>query len=195
MKPIERKKEQKREAIVRAAQECFRVDGYIGTSMDSIAQKAGVTKQTVYRYFESKELLFRASLEAQREGSRSSFLEELDREDSREALTRFAIGFLRIHMSEGHLAGIRLLVSEGPSVPEMTRAYYAVGPEKTQGRLAEFLRERFQVEDAEYPIKILVNTLLSMRMAVLIGLRSSPSEQELIIHAEKTVDYVMKMLS
>ena len=34
--------------------------------MDSIARGAGVTKQTVYRYFSTKEELFQEALEAQR---------------------------------------------------------------------------------------------------------------------------------
>ncbi|HCT25152.1 MAG TPA: TetR family transcriptional regulator, partial [Stenotrophomonas sp.] len=40
--------DRKREAIVRAAVEEFRASGYEATSMDRIAEVAGVSKRTVY---------------------------------------------------------------------------------------------------------------------------------------------------
>lgn len=195
MKPMEQKKEQKRAAIIQAALETFRSDGYVGTSMDSIANKAGVTKQTVYRYFNSKEVLFQASLEAQRHEVRSLFLDELDRDDARDALLHFAIGFLKVHMAEEHLAGIRLMVAEGPTAPEMTRAHFAQGPRKTEARLGEFITDRFQLDDPEYAIKVLLSTLLSMRMSVLVGLHTPPTQVEMEHHAERTVDIFMQLVS
>ena len=187
MSKIELKKEQKRGDILRAAQTVFRADGYIGAGMDKIAQQAGVTKQTVYRYFSAKDVLFRACLEAQRAADSSHFLRELDREDTREALTCFALGFLGVHMSGAHLAGMRLLLAEGPSAPEMTRAFFAVGPEKTETRLVEFLRARLRSDDPEYAAKALLSTLLSMRMHVLIGLCEVPTQEELAAHAARSV--------
>ena len=195
MKKMEQKKEQKRSDILRAALDTFLSEGYVGASMDAIAAKAGVTKQTVYRYFDSKERLFQDALEARRESVRSRYLSELDREDAQEALTGFAIGFLNIHMSEEHLAGIRLLVAEGPSAPEMTRAFYAVGPRQTEIRLRRFLEERFRVEDTECAAKMLLSTLLSMRMGVLVGLHPLPSPRAVAEHAERTVRLFIALFS
>ena len=183
----EQKRQRKWNDILRAAEEVFLSDGYLGASMDKIAQRAGVTKQTVYRYFPSKEALFQAALEAQRADADSRFLDELDGEDPRGALTRFAIGFLELHMTEAHLAGIRLLVAEGPLAPEMTRAFYAVGPSRTRDRLARFFRERLGAEDPEYAVTMLLSTLLSLRMNVLVGRHPIPTRAELVRHAERTV--------
>ncbi len=55
--------DRKREAIVRAAVEEFRASGYEATSMDRIAEVAGVSKRTVYNHFPSKEALFSMILE------------------------------------------------------------------------------------------------------------------------------------
>ncbi|MGE4554467.1 MAG: TetR/AcrR family transcriptional regulator [Desulfovibrionaceae bacterium] len=185
----ERKRRQNRDDILLAAEGVFLSDGYVGASMDRIARQAGVTKQTVYRYFPSKEALFQATLDARREGADSRFLEALDQDgaDPREALTRFAVGFLEMHMTEAHLAGIRLLVAEGPKAPEMTRAFYAVGPSRTRERLARFLAERLGAEDPDYAVTMLLSTLLSLRMNVLVGLRPIPGREELLRHAERTV--------
>jgi AcrR family transcriptional regulator len=50
----------KREAILTAAFALFGHYGYRRTSIDDIAQEAGIAKGTVYLYFKSKEEIFRA---------------------------------------------------------------------------------------------------------------------------------------
>ncbi len=50
--------EQKRLAILEAAKEIFVEQGFLATSMDAVAMKAGVSKRTVYNHFPSKEELF-----------------------------------------------------------------------------------------------------------------------------------------
>ena len=52
--------ERKREDIIRAAKDEFRDNGFGATSMDRIAEVAGVSKRTVYNHFDSKETLFKA---------------------------------------------------------------------------------------------------------------------------------------
>lgn len=57
----ERKKRdtsKKREEILAAAVKLFSEQGYDGTSMDKIADQAGVSKITIYKHFEKKENLF-----------------------------------------------------------------------------------------------------------------------------------------
>lgn len=62
-RPPKRLTDRKRDDIVRAAVEEFRTAGYEATSMDRIAQAAGVSKRTVYNHFPSKEELFALMLE------------------------------------------------------------------------------------------------------------------------------------
>lgn len=54
------KAEAKREAILAAALTLFGRYGYRRTSMEEIAREAGIAKGTVYLYFPTKEILFRA---------------------------------------------------------------------------------------------------------------------------------------
>lgn len=51
---------QKGEVLLAAAKRCFLLHGYRRTSIDDVAQEAGVAKGTVYLYFKSKEEIFRA---------------------------------------------------------------------------------------------------------------------------------------
>ena len=54
---VETRSQRKHRAIVEAATEVFLANGYSRTSMDDIARQAGVSKQTVYQHFKSKEQL------------------------------------------------------------------------------------------------------------------------------------------
>jgi AcrR family transcriptional regulator len=55
-----RRKDARPAEILDAALEVFAERGYAATRMDDIAQRAGVTKGTIYLYFESKDAVFRS---------------------------------------------------------------------------------------------------------------------------------------
>ncbi len=50
----------KRQDIIRAAMDEFQAQGFDGARMDRVAERAGVSKRTVYNHFDSKEALFGA---------------------------------------------------------------------------------------------------------------------------------------
>ena len=52
-----------REAILKAATATFLRYGFKKTSMDDVAQAAGVSRQGLYLYFETKDVLFREALQ------------------------------------------------------------------------------------------------------------------------------------
>jgi len=51
--------------IIAAARNCFGQSSVLSTTIDDIAQAAGVSRRTVYRYFENKEAIVLAVVEAQ----------------------------------------------------------------------------------------------------------------------------------
>lgn len=55
-----RRKDARPAEILEAALKVFAERGYAATRMDDIAQRAGVTKGTIYLYFESKDAVFRS---------------------------------------------------------------------------------------------------------------------------------------
>ena len=57
MNGFERRKEQKKESIRRAALELFQVHGFKKVSINDIASKAGVSQVTIYNHFGSKDEL------------------------------------------------------------------------------------------------------------------------------------------
>ena len=56
----QRRKDARPEELVAAALEVFVERGYEGTTLADVARRAGVTKGTIYLYFENKEALFKA---------------------------------------------------------------------------------------------------------------------------------------
>ena len=59
---MRRKTQQTRQRIVDAAYECFWRSGFTRTSMDGVAERARLTKRTIYSYFRSKDDLLAAVL-------------------------------------------------------------------------------------------------------------------------------------
>src|SRR5215475_11034572 len=55
-----RRKEERPAEIIAAALETFAERGFAATRLDDIAERAGVTRGTLYLYFPSKEELFKA---------------------------------------------------------------------------------------------------------------------------------------
>ena len=55
----------KRQAILRAARDVFIEEGFGGASLDEVAARAGVSRQTVYAHFHDKERLFVSMVETE----------------------------------------------------------------------------------------------------------------------------------
>ena len=55
-----RRKDARPEEIIAAALEVFADRGFAATKLEDIARRAGVTKGTIYLYFDNKEALFKA---------------------------------------------------------------------------------------------------------------------------------------
>ncbi|WP_261845040.1 TetR/AcrR family transcriptional regulator [Aliamphritea ceti] len=190
MSKIEQNREKKRRAILQAAQEVFLSEGYVIASMDKIAAGAQVTKQTVYRYYPSKGELFKATLQYMGENSELDFIFHLQASDVREAMYRFARGFIEFHLADEHLATYRLLVSESAKAPEMVASFMEVGPDDTSARLAEFFIERLGIAEPETAIRLWSGMLLSQRAGALLGMEK-PDQAAMESLAESSTDFLL----
>ncbi len=70
----------KKEDILKAAKELFSVYGYKKVSMNEIAEKANVTKKTIYSYFKDKEDLFKQILSNEMENMKT-IIEKNEKKD------------------------------------------------------------------------------------------------------------------
>lgn len=90
-----------REALITAAAAEFSRKGFAGARVDEIAASAGVNKQLVYHYFESKQGLYVAALESVyaeiREKEESLLLGALEPVDAMAQLVGFLFDYLAEH--------------------------------------------------------------------------------------------------
>ena len=121
-----RRKDARPEEIVSAALEVFADRGFAATKLEDIARRAGVTKGTIYLYFDSKEALFKALIRqtivpviAQGEAVAQSFTGS-----ARELFERLVREYWRL-VGETSLVGIpKLMMAEANNFPELARFYY-----------------------------------------------------------------------
>ena len=59
--------EQRRQQVLDAAEQCFRLSGFRGASMAEISEAAGMSTGHIYHYFKSKEAIVEAIVERQQE--------------------------------------------------------------------------------------------------------------------------------
>jgi AcrR family transcriptional regulator len=90
--------ERRRPEVLNAALELFLEHGYDGTSMQAVAERAGVTKPVVYACFPGKDELFRALLAREEQRILAEIqgaFEDVDLSDPETTLTEGFTGFLR----------------------------------------------------------------------------------------------------
>ena len=186
--------EHKHRAIQQAGTEIFLEVGYEAATMDHIAAKAGVSKQTVYNHFQSKDGLFKATV-ADLTSALMAPLVVRDRDGQPPERLLFALAqdFLTLMLRPSSLALYRLIVSEAPRFPDLVAEIYAVGTGRMVATLADYLRwetrnGRLQVSDPPIAAEQFVGMLTGrLQLRALLGLEPAPDEQELQRRADRAV--------
>jgi TetR/AcrR family transcriptional regulator, mexJK operon transcriptional repressor len=115
----------KREQILKGARAAFLAHGFTGASTNAIAAEAGVSKQTLYVYYPSKEALLGGVLERELTALRPDGAPPLPetRGDLRAILTALLRGLIDRLMRPDTIALLRLIVSESARVPELRATF------------------------------------------------------------------------
>lgn len=134
---------EKRRQILEGARRVFSTLGFDAASVSDIAREAGVSKGTLYVYFENKEQLFSALIDQERQLIQADLFATLDRnDDPATTLRAFGERFARLMTAERIVRAQRVVVSMAERMPELTCAFYAAGPAATAERLATYLRSQ-----------------------------------------------------
>lgn len=136
-----RRKEARPGELLRAALDVFTEHGFAAARLEEIAGRAGVSKGTVYLYFESKEALFKAAVEA----AIAPALEAAETlaadttAPSAEMLRKFVFGWWQA-IGETALAGLpKLLVAESGNFPELAQWFHDNVIRRVQRALASII--------------------------------------------------------
>jgi AcrR family transcriptional regulator len=131
---------QRREQLVCVAEKVFLEHGFADSTMQTIATRAGASKETLYRHFACKEALFAEVIgrRAQQIAGPESALSR--KAPPRRVLFELGCGVLKL-MTQGEVVPLlRLVIAETPRTPELGAILYAKGPGATLDRLTEYLR-------------------------------------------------------
>src|SRR5215813_15335350 len=108
----ERQDRAKRRQIMDGARAVFLAQGFDAASMGEIARQAGVSKGTLYVYFDSKEELFAVvAREACKAQAENLLALDPDDHDVEAVLTRLGRGYVRFLSQPGLLSPIRTVIS------------------------------------------------------------------------------------
>ncbi len=122
----QRRKDARPHEILAAALAAFVEHGYAATKLEDVARRAGVTKGTLYLYFESKEALFKAVV---RETivpllSASERMVDDHAGSPEELLRRLVLEWWQ-SLDAAQLAGIpKLVMSEAANFPELAQFWF-----------------------------------------------------------------------
>jgi AcrR family transcriptional regulator len=115
----------KRALILEAATNTFLQEGF-DSSMDEIATRAGVSKQTIYNHFRSKEALFSGIIETRCSELRSPMVgqEDVNRLGVDGFLVQFAENYMHRLLSDSTISLYRLVLAEASQFPSLARMFY-----------------------------------------------------------------------
>lgn len=134
----------KRLAILAAAEDAFLGGGYTVVTMDDIAERSGVAKQTVYAHFGSKEALFVDLVTAMTREAGNGVYDEFpvldDLKALRSELERSLARQLDVVLTPRLLQLRRLVIGQVPRFPELARALAEHGPHRAVDALTELLK-------------------------------------------------------
>jgi AcrR family transcriptional regulator len=122
-----RRKAERPQEILEAAFVEFSRNGYAMTTLDQIAEGAGVTKGTIYVYFENKEHLFISMVREVTKATLDTVHEMLEtHEGSTADLLRAQFSFIYQHIVEDRRRRevLRMLIAEAPRFPELADRYH-----------------------------------------------------------------------
>src|SRR6202034_4765 len=122
-----RRKAERPQEILEAAFAEFSRNGYATTTLDRIAERAGVTKGTIYVYFESKEHLFISMVQDFTKAAHETVQEMYEtHEGSTADLLRAQFSFIYAHIVEDKRRRevVRMLIAEASRFPELADRYY-----------------------------------------------------------------------
>lgn len=129
----------KTEQILAASRAVFLEMGYAATSMDAVAQRARVSKTTLYTRFPSKEELFAATIAAECERSGLRYPPDaFDEVPVEEALNAIGRRFVDLVWSADVVKMHQSVMGAVTRTPEVARLYYAAGPAKGIGHVVAY---------------------------------------------------------
>jgi AcrR family transcriptional regulator len=184
----------KRRQILDGARQVFLAQGFDGASMGEIAKVAGVSKGTLYVYFDSKEKLFEALTIEEKRGL-AEVLFKLDAEDPavRSVLTELGRTYLRYMGRPEHISSIRMVIGAAEKFPRLGQAFFEAGPCQGTARLKTYLDRqveagRLSIADTGVAAQHFLDLCASgILRRLLFSVGETPTDDEIARNVENAI--------
>jgi AcrR family transcriptional regulator len=198
-RPRQMSERQRRGHLVAVAGKMFLHKGYRCTTMDEIAQRAGMSKKTVYQLFSTKSELFEALL--------TEWLApftipiEAGGRSSREMLIDLLFRIVTLALSEPQISVTRLLIAETSHSEDIAIALERQGIGRGKGALEQWLaaerdRGMAEVSDPQEVANVLFFAAAGdFLFDMLLRIRPRPSAQAIRSRVEQTVATYFRQLT
>ncbi len=157
----------KRQQILEGADRVFSTMGFDAASMNDITREAGVSKGTIYVYFDSKEELFLELCIGYRDKLFSGIYSAFEgNHNLRDALIAFGKALSIKVTSDMVIRSQRVVIGVAQRMPSMSRSFYEQGPKKGQAIVKAFLEKHvaagdLEIEDTELATHQLSDLMMS----------------------------------
>jgi len=187
----------KRDQIVASARMLFLEHGFGATSMDVIAENAGVSKRTVYNHFKDKKALFSAIIETV---CKETCPTDFDRPDlsqgAEQVLIAIGIKYLTANLAPQAIDLLRVVAAESATFPELGKLLWESGAKQLTQFISDYLvtLEQEGVLIVTNPDVVAIQFLGMIKepfyLPLLFGIGHNPSKKEI----KTTVEYAVSIL-
>jgi len=175
----------KRNQILDGAKRCFLDVGFDAASMNEVTAAAGVSKGTLYVYFEDKVAILSALIEREKLAALSAAANALNAGGTtREALTRFGTHVTTRLTADEVIKAQRMVLGVAERFPEIAQRFFASDTFSAHMTLKDFLEARpqeFDIEDTDLAARqFLELAMASIYKRRLFGNLANPATPEQI---------------
>jgi AcrR family transcriptional regulator len=180
--------------ILQGALPEFLQSGYTGTSMDRIAQAAGVSKQTVYSYFGDKEGLFKALIKQVASKKFQLVWAKPLAGKPEKVLRELALRILQEVNDPEYLSFVHLVITESKNHPHLGQLFLSNVAKPAIITLTRYLQENedLSLKDPEATARIFVGSLINFLLTqqMLHGQEIIPLSEDRLL--DSLIDLIIR---
>jgi len=197
-RPREISEDERRRRLIAVAEKVFVEQGYGATSMDEIAQDAGMSKKTLYQLFDTKEALFAAVITDRMRALGEGAEQGAGARPLKDVVVDYLCEAARFILSPRHVALFRVLIGEAWRAPGMAQAFDNACAGRGKSVLARWLAQEVEAGrlDLEDPVQA-AGMLFGMVVGephhrMLMGEGRPPSREAIEARVREAVDIFLQ---
>ncbi len=198
------KSEEKYHLVLHAASCLFLKEGFANTSMDTVAKASGVSKQTVYSHFESKDALFKAAISSKCRSYQLDTQQLIDATSGSlslfECLQKVGCQFVRLLQDPEAIAIFRVIIAEAVNSPHVATLFYQAGPEASLATLSSVIKKFGQGSlNAKVAQQLAVDFCALLKgeyhTMMLCGIQSPLKDEEITAHVNSAAEKILLLFT